>query len=1379
MSTRKSLLIGVSALALAVAAAAAVRADQNFTANHTASATAGGNVSDQVDNSNKNENIGDAFKDAEGVISEVQNNGDNAAITNGNTVDAKINTGVATGNVDYDAISTQTATQSGGSTATETNVDDDNVIAGDAFQNAKGVFSKVQNNGANSALNNGNAVAAAILEGGTNTTTLKAESVQTATVNGGTSPDNNSYTADGVSTNDNDITSNAFQNTEGVASALQNNGPNSAANNGNTVAAVIQPGSTINGNRTFDTDSRQRATVNGSNESIEGSNQGASNTDTNRIRSQAFQNTEGVGSVMQNNGANSALNNGNTVSAVVTDNGSVNGNNNFDTNQSANFTSQQTARVDAGADGANSSTQTGSSDSNSITNQAFEQAEGVFSVLQNNGPNSALNNGNTVSAIITNDDVANGSSTFDTDSQQTAVVDSDAGGSITSAETDSADTNTINGDAFRDSEGIVSALQNNGANSAANNGNTVSAVIANGGVGQERALFDTTSAQSATVQARAEGEITNSENPSPNTNTIAGDAFASGEGVMSALQNNGANSALNNGNTVSAIITNSTTNTASNDQLETASTQTAQVLAGTGGTGGEITDTQIGSDDTNTLSGAAFDASEGIMSSLQNNGANSAANNGNTVSAIVANGSISGAGGTLRTASTQTARVDSNALSLIRSDGPPAAPNPFSPASDDTNTISSTAFQDAKGVGSALQNNGANSALNNGNTVSAFVTDSSVSFANGVTAALRSPFGALTTTQSATVEANESSSGLDGIISVEQRNGSLDTNTITSEAFENAQGVFSALQNNGANSALNNGNTVSAIIADTTVGTATADFDTTSTQTATVTASSSNINGGVNSSQQNPTSSDLNTITSEAFRAAKGVMSVGQNNGANTAANNGNTVAAIITDGNVNTTSTDTLDATSTQTATVQTLKGTNPADGNKNVEGQNGPDSNTISGDAFSSAQGVGSVLQNNGANSALNNGNTVSAVITDGTIGSRANFNADSRQVARVFAGDNSRNLDDQATQASPENNSISSDAFQESEGVFSALQNNGANSALNNGNTVAAFIADGGGTTVNLEASSLLDANKNGGFNSTQSAAVDADAANSANDARPRTGDQDQSNSIGSNAFRDAEGVFSALQNNGGNSALNNGNTVAAVIAQNNIGGNQNSTFNADSTQTARVDANSGNNNSLRSPAADATNTLNGDAFRNGEGVFSVLQNNGGNVAGNNGNVVSAFIADGNVDVNGINTFNTDSTQNARVDSTVLNGNTSTEQGGDDTNRISSAAFSNTQGVVSVLQNNGPNSAINNGNTVAAIINDCTTCTGTFNFTSTSAQTSVVVAGSSMATHAGGSDNTNSISGTAFSNVSGVYSITQNNAPNSAISNGNTVSAVIANN
>lgn len=1212
MSTRKALLVSVSTLALVVGAAAA-RADQNFTAGHTSNATAGGNTSTQDSKSNNNTNAGNVFEFATGVVSEVQNNGDNAALNNGNTVAAVIATGTATGNVDYDATSLQIASQTGGSTVLETTVNDDNVVADSAFRNAEGVFSKLQNNGAESAINNGNSVAAAVLEGQTGNAALTASSTQAAAVNGGAG---NSYNA-ASSTNDNDIRNDAFQNVKGVVSAVQNNGPSSALNNGNTVAAVIAPTAITDGNATFNATSTQTATLSGANSAVENTN-----ADTNQIRSQAFQNAQGVGSALQNNGAHSAGNNGNTVAAVISD-GAL--------DKPINLTTTSVLNASVGANAtSNISIQTGSADTNSITDSAFGDAEGVFSALQNNGANSALNNGNTVSAAITN--------SADVDNAQKATAKS---------------------------------------------------------------------TQTATVTSTATGTNTNSEWASNDSNTISGAAFGSAQGVMSALQNNGANSAVNNGNTVSAVISGGSAGTANDD---------------------------FGTD------------------------------------------------------STQTARVDANAGSANFSQ---------ELSSNDTNTLSGGSFQGAAGVASVVQSNGANSALNNGNTVAGFVIFSSGGGSAGGPNNLDAPKVNLAVSQTATVEANASDSAGDGNQNLEggiaQR--SLDTNAMTGNTFQNAEGIASALQNNGANSAINNGNTVSAVVADpdTGPGGITALFSTNSTQNALVTnADGAGNNGGQNRSVEsrddgglgNP---DSNAIGSFAFGATKGVFSAAQNNGANSAINNGNTVAAIVGDQLANTSTIDTLDATSTQTATVQSLFGSTPADGNLSEEA-NSSDNNAISGSAFSAAQGIGSVVQNNGANAALNNGNTVSAIVTDGPIGSRAALSADSRQDARVVALSSTTNRDQQGNVAgfggshpSNESNAITNEAFNGSEGVFSALQNNGPNSAVNNGNTVSAFVADG---AISLDAASTLNANQAPAFTNRQNASVLAGGAGSSNDSRQQG--SDDSNRIDSNAFMTAKGVISALQNNGGNSALNNGNTVAAVVAQAGISGGQLATFVADHTQQATVNAAAGTNSSQAGGFgtggvdSDATNTLTGSVFSSAEGVFSVLQNNGANSAANNGNAVSAFIADGVVAVLDP-TFTTDSTQTARVDATNPAGlNTSIEaDDSDDTNRIDASAFSGTQGVASVMQNNGANSALNGGNTVSAIINGCASCTGAYTFVSTSTQSSTVVAGSASAASSAGSDNSNLMTGPAFSNVAGVFSVTQNNGANSAISNGNTVSAVIFSN
>ena len=1283
MTTRKKLLIGVTALALTAGwSAAATAADQNYTANHTAGATAGGNTSDQDNITNLNENTGNAFESATGIVSEVQNNGANAAITNGNTVSASIATGQPTGSVDYNVMSGQTATQVGGSNVTETAVDDDNVIEDNSFRNASGVISKVQNNGAESAINNGNAVAAAILEGTSGGSKLTVDSSQRAQVSGG--DPGNFYSAD-PSTNDNDIRDNAFENTQGVMSATQNNGPNSALNNGNSVAAIISPAGNVSDTPTYSAISSQDATVNGNNSSNE-----LQNTDTNQIRSQAFSNAKGVGSALQNNGANTAANNGNSVSALVTEG-------NFDSSPNYDATSESTqeARVDTGSGGTNFAIENESDDTNLITNNAFEESQGVFSALQNNGANSAINNGNTVSAMIAGGAVDKADE-FSSESEQDATVRAN-NGSNTNEEIVSNDSNTINSDAFADPEGIFSAAQNNGANSALNNGNTVSAVVAGSGDVDNNQSFSSGSEQSALVQ---------------------------------------------------------TPNIASN------------------------LNTEVSSDDNNLINGNAFSSAEGVMSALQNNGANTAANNGNTVSALIASSTAGSGSDDFSSESTQTARVDADPDSL----------NSNSESdSNDWNELSGNAFEDASGVASALQNNGANSALNNGNTVSGFVA-----FAGGNAGGTggANQLVAMESAQSARVDANDSGGTADGNLNTES-NTILDSNDITGNAFQEAEGVMSALQNNGPNSAINNGNTVAATITDQKTYATNAEFQAESTQTAVVTNDGPGNDGGLNLSHEgrdgNSGNTDTNIIDSNAFGDAKGVMSAGQNNGANSAINNGNTVAAIINDRQAATGSGDSLSATSTQTATVESLTGTPAVDGNKSEEA-NSPDGNEISGNAFSAAQGVGSAFQNNGANSAINNGNTVSAVISDGEVASRAMMSADSRQIARVTAGDQTRNFDDQGNVSNPdwngswpsdESNRITGSAFNGAEGVFSALQNNGPNSALNNGNTVAAFISDGSG--VGLEADSALHANQNVNFANLQRATVEADAEGSQNLSQQR-GSND-SNEISSNAFQNAKGVISALQNNGGNSAINNGNAVAAVITENDITGAYNGEFLANHSQQALVDAADGTNLSEAGGFtdlldSDATNNITGNAWSGADGVVSAAQNNGANTAANNGNVVAAFMAHGDVDLADGN-FDIDSSQKATVDASSGINNSIETDDSDDVNSIGSSAFNSTQGVGSVLQNNGANSAINNGNTVAAIINDCVGCAGTMTFMATSTQTSMVVAGSATAVSDLTSDNTNTIGGSAFANAAGVFSVTQNNGPNSAISNGNTVSAVIANN
>lgn len=904
MSIRQTLMIGVSAIALTVAAAAA-QADESFEVGTTGTpiaqnATAGGNSSSQTGDGNENtadnlnQNIGQAFQDAQGVISEVQNNGANSAINNGNTVSAIIATDSPTGALDFDVVAAQTAVQTGGSTVTEIDVNDENNIAGTVFQNANGVFSKAQNNGAEAAINNGNTVAAVIVEAASASTTFDVSATNTANVIGGAG---NSYSAD-PSTNDNTIQDNAFGETQGVMSVLQNNGPNSALNNGNAVTAVISPSADVTGARIFNANLVQTASVQGPNLSVE-----APNTDTNTLTDSIFNDAEGVGSVLQNNGANSAINNGNAVAAIITEEQDViNGTTTLNANPAASVNPDQNAEVTASVgdnwaeQGAIATAGTGSPDMNTVDLGAFQRTKGVFSVGQNNGANAAINNGNSVAAVIAESKLGNDPVrvTNDTAAQRArdihaATVHANTA-SNRSFEDGSTDANLITDQAFMQADGVFSMIQNNGPNSAINNGNSVAAIIVGGAGGapntpgsntgtdefEARAIFR------ALVQASGNNRNVSRQRPinalSSDDNEISGAAFQQSEGVFSVLQNNGSNSAINNGNVVAAIVADGAILNDAGSFFATTGdgrVQRSQVIAADSGS--LNLNEEVSAPDDNEITGTAFKFADGVFSVGQNNGANAAINNGNVVTAYINgnNNNVTTTGNyEFTVVSIQEATVDATVAG--------AAIESTEVDSPDSNLITGTgglgtdtaAFNKAQGVFSVLQNNAANSALDNGNTVAAVVSDGNVDVAD------------ITFSATGDQTAMVGSAGAVGTISSGETD-SPDTNTINNDAFGASQGVFSVLQNNGPNSAINNGNTVAAIMNSCTGCNGTNGFTTNATYTATVQL------GVATASQIN--SNNTNTISENAFLNATGVYSVTQNNGPNSAINNGNVVSAIIT----------------------------------------------------------------------------------------------------------------------------------------------------------------------------------------------------------------------------------------------------------------------------------------------------------------------------------------------------------------------------------------------------------------------------------------------------------------------------------------------------
>lgn len=852
--------------------------------------------------------------------------------------------------------------------------------------------------------------------------------------------------------------------------------------------------------------------------------------------------------------------------------------------------------------------------------------------------------------------------------------------------------------------------------------------------------FDTDRDATATVTG-----ATSTQFDTRNLNDITDNTGRNFTGVMAALQNNGANSVINNGNAVSAII--NTGGSSSNEQFDTGAdadfaTQTATV------SGATSDETDV--DDDNIIDSFAFEGATGVVSVAQNNGSNSAINNGNAVSGLVESGESTG---------NKTFRVRANNSASVQGDDETATSADSregnQTASSNHNRIANNAFDNFTGVASVAQNNGANSAINNGNAVSGMVQTGTVSGNLSFSVVLQ---------QNAAVQGDVNSTEDDTAASALNPAGNIDNNLITNDAFQDADGVVSVAQNNGANSAINNGNGVSGIVnSGQNVNANAVNFNSVGVENSQIATVGGNLANIVDI--ENDDSPNDNLINSNAFQNFEGVASVLQNNGPNSAINNGNSVSAVVLDGAAISSGNTNFDADSTQSALVDAGGGTISA--NLVFFGQT--DNNTITNNAYQNFSGVSSTVQNNGSNAAINNGNLVAAFIgeeNNASTGDANNLRADTNsQTATVQSAGGTVVSSEQDN--SHDTNLITENTFSSAEGVHSVAQNNGASAAINNGNSVVAIIVDNS----IANAKSMLDV--------VQSQTAKVLAVGDASSVTNTETEVNDTNTASGSTFNSADGVASVFQNNAANSAINNGNTVAILLSDDMSIDLDGGTFDGDVppvgtvSQTAEVNATSPVSNSESMGSLDS-NLITDNAFQSSEGVYSVGQNNGPNSAINNGNTVAAAVADdGNATTaNGVN-FDVDATQTATVGTTgaVI----STELGGsNDTNRINDNAFQNAAGVFSVLQNNGPNSAINNGNTVAAIIADCAGCAGANTFT-TNANYNGTVGAFVVATNTAVT-NTNQIVNNAFQNSRGIFSVTQNNGANAALSNGNVVSAIV---
>jgi hypothetical protein len=346
------------------------------------------------------------------------------------------------------------------------------------------------------------------------------------------------------------------------------------------------------------------------------------------------------------------------------------------------------------------------------------------------------------------------------------------------------------------------------------------------------------------------------------------------------------------------------------------------------------------------------------------------------------------------------------------------------------NTINDKAFADFLGMASIQQNNGNGNVIQAGNAVIAdlgtgsFTSSSERSRAQSVIA-----YG--------TVENNNAYASADaGPPPPNER-----TNFI-GDALIAPKGIVNAQQNNGDNNVMNVANAVRASYA-------TAD-DIDDTQRGAVWAKGKVLNNNQAFNDDLYTNTDnnqdrRNTLTTNAFKDALGLMTVQQNNGNNNAMNSATGIVATLYN---------TGDANGNDAAVF--AKASAEVTGNVAVQTENVDRVNVINGNVFNNAKGVATVQQNNGDNNVINASKSIVAAV--GSDGSFVGFNGDIASDTVISATVTGNYADIAPTSGAPGYQNTLTNSFQGFAGVKSVQQNNGSNNAMQSAISVVANINTG---------------------------------------------------------------------------------------------------------------------------------------------------------------------------------------------------------------------------------------------------------------------------------------------------------------------------------
>ena len=735
------------------------------------------------------------------------------------------------------AQTTATATVNPGNTAIANNVVADGPLASErdnmidnSFDSLSGVHVIQQNNGSANRILTANAVMVDL--SGVSGPADPDDATVTANARVYGAVDENDITIGTPSgtpeDRDNEITDTSFDGMTGIVTVQQNNGDVNDLGVANSVVAAVDEGAE---------DIVQNVTTIGNVDVATGGGDPTlvdpGLTVVNEIDSSFNDDAAGVANVQQNNGNNNTIGAANSV--VFFDDVEA-----FDIGGGDDPDVTQTVST-SGTVGDVETRDEGSDRSNSIID-SFRDFEGVANVQQNNGTSNALGISVAVAAIWE-----------DTNEDRDVIQNVSATGSVTDQAGDGDDvvdigsvrSNVID-PSFDDFDGVANVQQNNG------DGNVLGAatgiVVNLQGDGNNDALDD----YNQTV--RTLGTIDDIElardrraGAGDRDNLIGDSSFEESSGILTVQQNNGNGNVLGSAIGVSVDLSEDTTGGTEDVFSQTVTTtgtvnspDTIETLAVAGGD----------ADRRNEIDTDAFEDIEGVVTVQQNNG------DGNVLGSAVAVAAT--IGGDDIDSSTQTVST-TGTVALTSSDD-----NILDRSSNRLNVIDDAGDR-TRGVISVGQNNG------NGNVIGSAV---------GVVATVDTLLNSAGQSSN-TATVNGTVTGVPG--SVVEANSFADRTNTIDDAFENAEGVGTVYQNNGDANVI--GSAIAVAVYDTGDG---EDGFANAVSTAT-------LNGVVTGMNINTfSSSDVgteftNTITSEAFDGASGVLNIIQNNG------NGNVIGAATT----------------------------------------------------------------------------------------------------------------------------------------------------------------------------------------------------------------------------------------------------------------------------------------------------------------------------------------------------------------------------------------------------------------------------------------------------------------------------------------------------